>query len=55
MVAILVYHGSRENQVTAVALAIQKLCAISAYNEETDTMWTGRGKGEKTTCVQEDP
>ena len=43
--------------MTAVALAIQKLCAIIAYNDDdaaADPMWTGRGKGEKTTCVKED-
>jgi hypothetical protein len=56
LVAILVYCGSSENQVTAVTLAFQKLCAIIAYNDTAaeDTTWTGRGRGEKTTCKQED-
>ena len=42
MVVILVYSGSRENQVTAVPLAIQKACAIIAY-DAADTTWTWRG------------
>ena len=56
MVAILVYCGSSENQVTAVTLAFQKLCAIIAYNDADaiDTTWTGKCRGENTTFEQED-
>ena len=54
MVTILVTHGSRENQVTAVSLAIQKFCAIIAFNLDEDaarTTWT-KGSDVNITCEQ---
>ena len=53
MVAILITRGSRENQVTAVTLAIQRFCAIIAYNEDAEcTTWTEISRGEDITCEQ---
>ena len=45
MVDILIFRGSRKKQVTAVTLAIQKFCAIVAYDDDAaGTTWTGRGR-----------
>ena len=41
--------------MTAIALAIQKFCAIIAYKDDAaDTTWTGIGRGEDITGEQED-
>ena len=41
--------------MTAIALAIQKFCAIIAYKDDAaDTTWTGIGRGEDIIGEQED-
>ena len=54
---ILVYCGSRQNQVTAGTIAIQKLCANIAYEDDAaaDTKWVGRGRGEKQEDLRRGP